>query len=264
MPSPFPGMDPYLERPGRWPDVHHRLISVAGDQLAERLRPKYLVRIEERVYVSDEDDPGRAVIVPDLRIEERPGQGGRAFQRGGEAAVEMFEPIMAITMIDDEIHEARLEVIDRADRSVVTVIEILSPSNKVAGSRGRASFEQKRREVMDSPSHWVEIDLLRAGRSLDVRRRLRPHHYLVHISKLDQRPHGALWPIPLSQRLPVIPIPLRPEDADVPLDLQAVLTTAYDRAAYDLEIDYRADPVPPLDGAWAEWADRLLRDKGLR
>ncbi len=73
-----------------------------------------------------------------------------------------------------------------------------------------------------------------------------------------------LWPIRLSQRLPVIQIPLRPKDGDTPLDLQAVLDTAYDRAGYARGIDYKKEPVPPLSKEWKEWADRLLREKGLR
>ncbi|MBX6314347.1 MAG: DUF4058 family protein [Isosphaeraceae bacterium] len=240
------------------------------------LKPKYHVRIAERVYISDENDLGRMVIIPDLRIAVRPGQEGTAFVPGGGTTLEVAEPIIATTMIEDEIHEARLEVIDRARRLVVTVIEVLSPTNKIAGARGQASFEWKRREVMNSPSHWVEIDLLRAGLPLFGEGLLPPHEYVVHISRVDRRPKGLLWsradrrpkgllwPIRLSQRLPVLPIPLKPEDPDAPLDLQAVLATAYDRAAYDLEIDYRAEPVPPLEGEWAAWADRLLREKGLR
>ena len=93
---------------------------------------------------------------------------------------------------------------------------------------------------------------------------LPPYEYLVHVSRVEQRPKGLLWPIRLSQRLPVIPIPLRPEDPDASLDLQAVITTAYDRAGYDLSVDYTRDPVPPLTGEWAAWADGLLKAKGLR
>jgi hypothetical protein len=221
MPSPFPGTDLYLEEPGLWPDVHHELISVSREMLNRQLRPKYHVRVEERVYISDEND-------------------------------------------QDEIHEARLEVIDRAQRLVVTVIEVLSPTNKVAGSRGRASYEEKRSEVMISPSHFVEIDLLRSGVAMFARETLPPHDYLAHISRKDRRPKGLLWPILLTQRLPVIPIPLKPPDPDAPLDLQEVLSTAYDRAAYDLEIDYGKAPVPPLDESSSKWADDLLRAKGLR
>lgn len=263
MPSPFPGMDPFLEHPGLWPDAHHRIISVAGEMLGGQLRPKYYVRIEERVYISDENDPGRTVLVPDLRIATRPGGEGIAFSPAG-GALEVAEPIVVTTLIEEDIHEPRLEVIDREQRSVVTVIEVISPTNKVAGSRGRASFEQKRREVMRSPSHWVEIDLLRGGDPLRTREAIPPCEYLVHVSRQDRRPRGRVWPIRLSQRLPRVDIPLRSEDPDASLDLQAVLDTVYDRASYDLSIDYTADPVPPLKREWADWAHRLLCEKGLR
>ena len=262
MPSPFPGMDPYLEEPGLWPDVHHGLISEMQAQLNRHLRPKYHVRIEERVYISDENDPGRKMIVPDLRIAERLEPRGHQ-EQGDTGGLAIAEPLVCTTLIEDEIHEARLEVIDRHHQQVVTVIEVLSPSNKVAGSRGRESYEAKRRELMTSPSHLVEIDLLRAGEAIHTRELLPPADYIVHVSRKDGRPKGLVWPILLTQRLPVISIPLSPGDADSGLDLQAVLDTAYDRAAYDLEIDYRVPPNPPLKNETALWADALLRAKGL-
>src|SRR5271157_698533 len=234
MPSPFPGMDPYLEYPGIWPDVHHNLISDTQGLLGAQLRPKYIVRVEERTYIADESD---AAFKPELRIPD---------------------------VEEEEIHEAFLKIVDRESRDVVAVIEILSPTNKLPGTRGRESFEQKRREVMYSPSHWVEIDLLRGSRLVAVPGRVGPHEYLIHVSKKGLRPRGLLYPIRLMQRLPVIPIPLKPGDPDAHLDLQSVLNAAYDRAGYDLEIDYRGEPRPPLDGELAAWADQLLRSKGLR
>jgi hypothetical protein len=263
MSSPFPGMDPYLEDPGRWPDVHHRLITIASDALTERLRPKYYVRIEERVYISGEEDPGRTVIAPDIRIAARPGREGHPPESAEPAGVQVVEPVENVVLLDEEIHEAYLEIIDRDRRSVVAVIEVLSPANKVRGSEGLESFVRKRKEVMSSPSHWVAIDLLRAGVGVQTLRPLPPYEYLVHVSRAGRHPRGRFWPIRLPQPLPSIPIPLKPEDPDVPLDLQAVLDTAYDRAGYDLSVDYTRDPVPPLTGEWAEWAGRLLRDKGL-
>lgn len=257
MASPFPGMDPYLEDPALWPDVHHELISVARERLNRKLRPKYHVRIEERVYISDENDPGRKAIVPDIKIRQLSG-------RLDISAVAVVEPIVLTTLIEDEIHEARLEVIDREQRSVVTVIEIVSPTNKIVGSRGRASYEQKRVEVMKSPSHFVEIDLLRDGMSIQTRELLPRADYYVHVSKKEARPKGIVWPILLPQRLPIIDIPLLVEDPDVKLDLQTVLNTAYERAAYDLDIDYCRSPVPPFPADYSEWADRLLKERGLR
>jgi hypothetical protein len=267
MPSPFPGMDPFLEDPGLWPDVHHEIISEARAFLGERLRPKYSVRIEDRVYISDDLDPGRSVIIPDLRIGSHPNWGGGHHPQEpavGGASLDVAEPIVATLLIDIEIHESRIEIIDRATQFVVTVIEVVSPANKVREADGRRSFKRKRQEVMNSASHWVEIDLLRAGLEMTRARILPAYEYLVHVSRVHDRPKSLFLPIRISEPLPTISIPLKPEDRDVPLDLQAVLTTAYERANYDLEIDYKRDPIPPLEGEWAAWADRLLRDKGLR
>jgi hypothetical protein len=264
MPSPFPGMDPYLEHPGRWPDVHHRLISIASDLLVEQLRPKYYVRIEERVYLSDEYDPGRAVLVPDIKITANGNAKLVSSHRPDQGAVATVEPVMATTLIEEEIHEARLEIIDREMRSVVTVIEILSPANKISSSHGEKSYREKRLEVMHSPTHFVEIDLLRAGPRIEIQESIAAHDYLVHVSRAQQRPKGELWPIPLEAALPAINIPVRPEDPEAILDLQIVLNTAYHRAAYDLDIDYRSEPVPTLTPRLAAWADRLLKSKNLR
>lgn len=235
MPTPFPGMDPYLEAPEIWPDLHHELISVIRERLNARLRPRYHSMVEERVYISDEQDPGRRVIAP----------------------------VVATPMIEEEIREARIVIVDGVGRQVVTVIEVLSPTNKIVGSRGRANYEAKRLEVMQSPAHLVEIDLLRDGEPIYTGERLPPHDYLVHVSKRGQRPKGVLWPILVSQRLPIIQIPLLPADDDEELALGEVLNTAYDRAGYDLVVDYDKPPRVPLSPPSDRWAAQWLakRDK---
>ena len=139
MPSPFPGMDPYLEEPGLWPDVHTRIMTRVSDVLTEVLRPKYYVRIEERVYISEEGDPGRKVLIPDIEISVRPEHKGRGFAPEG-GSVNVAEPIVARTLLDEEVRERYLEIIDRQRRKVVTAIEVMSPTNKVAGSRGLRAF----------------------------------------------------------------------------------------------------------------------------
>ena len=266
MPSPFPGMDPYLEDPGLWPDFHHRFISIASDLIAEQIRPKYFVRIEERVYVSEEDDSGRSMIVPDVQITAWPrGRMGSANTAVGVAAVvEMSEPLVVDVVFEDDIREARIEIVDREGRAVVTVIELLSPSNKLHGSRGRTSYVVKRAQVLNSPTHWVEFDLLRAGVGFGARPLTKDCEYFAQVARADRRPKGMIWPIRLDERLPVVAIPLKAGDPDVPLDLQAVLATAYDRAGYDLTVDYRREPSPTLSPEWAGWSDRLLKAKGLR
>lgn len=264
MPSPFPGMDPYLEEPGTWPNFHLDLIAEIKNVLNRRLRPKYYARSEERVYISDQDDPGRRVIAPDVRILFPKGNDAPLTDQGGTATLTEVEPVVATTLIEEEIHESRVEIIDPKSRQVVTVIAVVSPTNKMPGARGQDSYRKKRAEVMQSPSHWVEIDLLRDGETLVAAEILPLGDYFVHVSRVQARPQGLIWPIRLPLRLPTIPIPLRPEDADARLDLQAVLDTVYDRSSYDLALDYRSDPIPPLPPKYAEWADRLLREKGLR
>lgn len=259
MPSPFPGMDPYLENPAIWPDVHHGLIATIRRLINPRLRPKYVARVEQRVYISDEDDPGREVIVPDVRIETR--RRPRASLEKHTAGLAIAEPLIIPFFIDDEIEEARLEIIEVKTGKVVTVMEILSPSNKIRGSRGRTSFMTKRQEIMASEVHWVEIDLLRSGAPSVTRPPLVPSDYRILVSRAGERNKARYWPVSVRQELPVVGIPVRVPDDDVPLDLGVIFRTAYDDAEYDATIDYRRPPVPPLRGDDAKWAARLLRGK---
>ena len=261
MPSPFPGMDPYLEEPGLWPDVHHELISEVRAELSRLLRPKYFVRVEERVYVTDENDPGLAILIPDVRVAYSPRYEARHYSPpddGGLATEVEVEPVEVLDSSFPEIHEARLEVLDRADRQVVTVIEILSPSNKVLNSRGRDQYQKKRDEILDSPAHLVEIDLLRSGAPMRRDSKVAPHHYSVTVSRSDRRRSWIIWPIRLENRLPTIAIPLKGDDPDAPLNLQQVLNTSYERAAYDADIDYSQPPNPPLPADYLPWADKLI------
>jgi hypothetical protein len=258
-------MDPYLEDPILWPGVHTKLISEIQTVLVQQLRPKYAVRIEERVFVSEEDDPGRTVIIPDVRIHRsRVESAGPVTPVSGEPSVEIAEPLVAVTLLEPEIHEPYLVVTDAETRSVVTLIELLSPTNKHPGATGRRAYLEKRREVMASETHFVEIDLLRAGRRMAIRGTLPRCDYLVHVSPEPMRPRGYIWPFTVRNRLPTIRVPLKPEDGHTDLDLQAVFDTAYDRAGYDYELDYRRAPVPPLEGDDVAWAEELLKAKGLR
>jgi len=258
-------MDPYLEDPAGWPNLHVNLITEVQAVLNRQLRPKYYARAEERVYVSDQDDPGRRAIVPDVRIlarEEQPP--GPWVPQGDQAAVAVAEPVEVVTLIADEIRESRVEVFDASTRQVVTVIEVLSPTNKIPGARGQQSYRRKRTEVLASPSHWIEIDLLRDGERFMAAELIPYGDYFVHVSRAERRPAGTVWPIRLTQRLPIIPVPLRAPDLDGQLDLQQVLATVYDRSSYDLTIDYGREPAPRLPRAYAEWANRLLTEHGLR
>ena len=264
MPSPFPGMDPYLEDPPRWPGVHLLLIAAFSEMLNQQLRPRYVAEIEERIYVTPDDDPGEEQTrVPDIWIERRHGGKTKLGTRPG-GTVAAAEPLVVTTLSEDETRERRVEIRATDTKQLVTVIELLSPSNKVSGAEGRRSFIAKRREVTSSDAHWVEIDLLRQGQSLPLRKRIRPHEYFVHVSPAELRPKGRVWPIRLQSPLPAVGIPLRNPDPDTALDLQRALDMIYDRGAYDLKLDYTEDPVPPLPPDLAKWATKLLRQKKLR
>jgi hypothetical protein len=263
MPSPFPGMDPFLEDPELWPDVHHELISDLRARINKGLSPRYVARLEVRVFLASEssfDQPSRRV--PDVRI-----QAGRATTRrpaARKAVASHGQPIEMTTMVeDDETEEAFIKIIAPKTGEVVTVIEVLSPTNKTRGSEGRAAYTKKQTEVLHSPVHLVEIDLLRGGAPTFPRGDV-ACDYALHVSRVDRRPRGKVWRIPLRSRLPTLPIPLQGDDPDFDIDLQGVLATAYDRGAYHVSVGYSGAPVPPLRPEDAAWADKLLRKAGLR
>jgi hypothetical protein len=266
-------MDPYLEAPHRWPGVHVSLIAEIHARLNEQLRPRYVATIEERVYVSHEADPGRQLIrVPDVLVSRGKGRTGKRVSRRtarprtrlAVARPVEIEPVeILVDLLDDEIHEARIVVTEVLSRETVAVIEVVSPSNKVAGSDGRTNYLKKRREVIGSPAHLVEIDLLRGGVPIIARDEL-DCDYLAHVSRAGRRPKTLAWPILLRQRLPEIGVPLRGKDPDAAVNLQEVLAAVYHRGAYDLLIDYREPPTPPLAPDADAWADALLRQRGLR
>lgn len=265
MSSPFPGMDPFLEDPAGWPDVHHRLITAIGDQLASSASPRYFVRIEERVYVTDpDDDPGYGKLVPDVIVTE--GRQGHAAEPVADANAGMLvltPPVTIEVMLDPEIRDRYLEVHDARTREVIAAIELLSPANKVRNSRGRAAMQAKRDLLRRAGAHWMEIDLLRAGeRYPQVAQR--SDYCVILWPAATTKMLG--WFVDLRDRLPTVSVPLRAPDADVLLDLQQALTTVYDRAHYADSIDYDGvvpdPPLRPADQAWVARTIAVSRDAG--
>jgi hypothetical protein len=258
MPIPFPGMDPYLEHPDLWPDVHNSLISALRDHLVPRLRPRYYVSVEQRTYragLTGLTFIGR----PDATVvaESRP-----AYRAAPVAAT----PPRVVTVelpVPDTVRETYLEVRGVASGQVVTVLEILSPTNKLPGE-GRNHYERKRMAVLDSLTHLVEIDLLRAGPAMPMFGDDRGAHYRILISREWQRPRADLLPFTVRQPIPDFPLPLQRGEEEPLVPLNALLHELYDRAGYDLRINYRLEPEPPLGEEDAAWADALLREQGLR
>jgi hypothetical protein len=248
-------MDPYLEHPALWPDVHGRLINVASELLLAQLRPRYFVQIDERLYVANDNDAARDVIVPDIRI--RKVRSGPS--RGGGTALAAAPGLQLAFGFEFEVHESYLKVIDVESSNVVTVLEVLSPANKVKNSVARRSYEEKRRDVLAGGTNLVEVDLLREGVPLASVLGQPPLEYMAQVWRFTRDDTiRKVWPMSLREPLLPIPIPVRPEDPDAVLDLQNMLNIAYDRAAYDLRVDYHQKPIPPLKGDAADWAHDLL------
>lgn len=255
--SPFPGMDPYLE--SHWGDVHHRLITYSCDQIQDELPDELLARVEERVYVEGGADGDRNMY-PDVRVIEQ-GRSGRR-SSAGASAVAFAEPII-VKLPDEPITEGFIQILDaRSNNRIVTCIEFLSPTNKSPG-RGREEYIQKQREMSHSGVSFVEIDLLREGKHVLVAPKVKQSPYMACVRRGWDLRIADVYPISLREPLPTIRIPLRVTDADVPLNLQAILETCYRNGRYGT-IDYSVDPEPPLTSGDARWTDKLLRAKGLR
>jgi hypothetical protein len=254
-------MDPYLE--AHWGDVHTRIVVYASEQLREQVPTDLKVRVEEQVAVEAPDGNG-AAYYPDVRVVESAGRGaGGPARTAGTLIAEPF-----ILPYEVEAPTLRsIRIIDaRSGNRVVTAIEFLSRANKF-GEKRRQQYIQKRQELLSGGVNLVEIDLLRAGPYILAapQEDLRPEYlkpYRICITRMNP-PRREAYRVSLRERLPIIPIPLRPRDADVYLDIQTLIDRSYENGGYD-DIDYHADPLPPLEGDDAAWADRMLRDKGAR
>lgn len=248
-PSPFPGMDLYLEEPTRWPGVHTRLITLIADTLAPQLAPAFTVAIEERVYIATPDD---LLAYPPIRPDVHLVSGrGRILQDVSSAVI--TPPLVIESLEEEEVRERYLEIRDTRTRAVITTIEVVSPANKAPGTEGRTQFLRKRRRIMASQTHWIEIDLLRVGERPPEARE-RADYYALLRRGVTGAPY-ELWTATLRERLPVIAIPTRAPIPDLPLDLQALVETVYARGVYAEMIDYgEPAPAPPLPLEDAHWA----------
>jgi Protein of unknown function (DUF4058) len=257
MPSPFPGVDPYLENPEFWSEVHNRLIVAIADALSPCLRPKYRVALEKRVYDSEESllvGIADVAILP--RVTAIPPRATATLPARHKAPIQISVPIA------EEIRESYLEIREIASGQVVTVIEILSPKNKRSGV-GRTAYEKKRQQVLSSATHLVEIDLLRGGTQMPLLGAVPPMNYYIRVSKADQRLLADLYPFSLQEEIPIFAVPLSAKEAEPEVDLQVLLNEVYDRASLDLAIDYGKPPTPNLSTEDATWADLLLKQQGL-
>ncbi|MFM9963185.1 MAG: DUF4058 family protein [Planctomycetaceae bacterium] len=260
MPSPFPGMDPFIERPAIWPDFHDRLISSIVGYLQPLLRPKYAALTQDRLFLVQSDRP----IYPDVAVLQSPQLGWP----GRSSTVAVLEPDgpAVFALDEEEIREPYIEIVEAAGGRLVTAIEVISPTNKDRG-QGQDAYERKREEYWDAGANLVEIDLLRSGAPI-VRianyklERLRPWDYLVAVNRRWPG-RQEVYAVPLERRLPRVSIPLLNRDLDVVLDLQAPFDRCWDEGPYPALSHYDQPPPGELDAERVAWCQQRLRDAGL-
>lgn len=261
MPSPFPGMDPYIQ--GQfWRGIHSQFIAELQRVLAPLVHARILTYIEESVYLLQEPSSSRGQIVADAFVVERRPAAPLTEPGGRTATATLAAPVrLQLPQLEYETL-TYLEVRTRDTGRVACIIEVLSPVNKRLGA-GRQEYLRKRAAVQLSTAHLIEIDLLREGPRLPMAEAYPPCEHVLLVSRAEERPDCLVWPVQLRERLPTIPVPLLAGDADVALDIQAVFERVYDAAGYPYSLDYLLEPEPPLGPEDQEWAREQLRAAGF-
>lgn len=259
--NPFPGMNPYLESARIWREVHNKIISEMHRFLRRTLPFRYTVIMDERVGIGNDPstDPPARYALPDLSI------------RGGDIRERALAPYQAegkvtarLPWTDETAREMYITIGERSQEDPVTIVEVLSPSNKLPGGHGRSQYLEKRERIIEGATHLVEIDLVRVGRPMPVEGYDGDAPYRNLISRWQVRPEVDLYPFRLQTPIPDVPIPLLEGDDDAVVPLGALLHDMYEQDFYANYVNYSGDPEGPLSKEDREWIDRLLEEKGLR
>jgi hypothetical protein len=251
-------MDPYLEG-SLWTSVHFQLASVFVRQLNPQIRPRYIA-LPTRRFVRDRSGWEGITIgdnIPDVSVQRQ-----QPVQPSPRAMGTLVPPLRMTTVMRTPVPHVTVKIRDVERRHLVAAIEILSPTNK--GRGGWREYLQRRERFLDSDVHLLEIDLLRKGRRVPMEGELPPAPYFVFLSRADQRPVTEVWPIPLDQPLPTVPVPLHGGDADARLDLQQALTMAYEECCLGDMVNYTKPPEVPVSPEQSAWVHQHLRAAGLR
>ncbi|MFN8453872.1 MAG: DUF4058 family protein [Anaerolineae bacterium] len=240
MPSPFPGMDPYLEDEEYWPSFHHNLSGAIQAQLIPLLRPKYFADVETTIVYEPVESSGARQMKPDVTILRETAAPYLPADFKISPA-----PLEQEVELEIEVKLFSVGIYTTQGRQLVTSVEILSPANKIVGSTAYQQYVRKRRRLFNSIAHLMEFDLLRRGSRIILGHNLPNAPYFATLSRAERRPTVEIWPLALSEPLPILPVPLLEPDRDVPLDLQTAVSTVYDNSGYDYRLDYSQPPPPP-------------------
>ncbi len=249
MNSPFPGMDPYLEDPAFWADFHHTFINYWREAIAAVLPEPYAARVDETVQFVQMSEEVIKLLYPDVAVTRARKRVRRTPRQESRTAV--LEPTVIPHQLVQQVRQGRIEILHRPERSLVAVLEMLSPTNKTG--EGFAEFCAKRQAILQRKVHLLELDLLLGGQQLPLARPLPAGDYYLFLSRADRRPDCEVYAWSLRQALPVIPIPLKAPDGDVEVDLQAVFRQVYERGGYGPLIRYGRPPLASVADRDRRW-----------
>jgi hypothetical protein len=258
MAGPFPGMDPYIECQGNWPDFHSGLIAEVRNALGTRLPDNYVARMGERIEVVSFDEADAGSYSPDVLVARRESSPTPVRPASGSAATTLEPVLIDVSDHDpEEIRHTWLEVRRLPDMELITVVEMLSPTNKTGV--GRREYLEKRRELQSQKVNLVEIDLLMGGHRVPMKKPLPDGHYFVVVARGHRLPTAEVYSWSIRDRLPTVPIPLRAPDADVAIDLQELVGRVYDLGRYGRTLRHNQPLPQPLavllhreDREWTE------------
>jgi hypothetical protein len=256
--SPFPGIDPYVEGQKLWQDFHSRFLTALSGAISERLPEPYVARIDERLSLVEQPGAEVGSFRPDVAV-VREGPGN-APQRPEPAAPTGVVPVTIPLRFLDEYRETSLEIWHSPDRRLVTVVELLSPTNQ--GGAGRREYLAKRNALIRQEINLVELDFLVSGRRLPMEQPLPPGDYYALVARGERMPDCDVYAWTVRDPIPAIPIPLLHPDPDIEVQLGPIFADVYRRARYQRSIDYKAPLALPLSPDGLDWAERLARAAG--
>jgi len=251
-------MDPYLEDPSVWEEFHYLFNAECMYLLADRLPEHYVARVQERVELISVSDEAAKRYVPDVAVarDRRPNQGGGNFA-GGQAGSGLAEPVTIPAAESIEVREGYVEILRLPEYQLVTSVELLSPWNKYG--EGIGEYRHKRRALVNSGVHVVEVDLLRRGTRTELASPLPLGDYYTLVFRSDRRPDVDVWAWNVRAPLPSVSIPLKKPDDQIWLELRAVVNAVYDHGRFTRKVRYDRPPVPPLSPEDSAWAADLLK-----
>ena len=266
MKSPFPGMDPYIEASGLWEDFHNHLIDAIYRVIAPKLPPGYTASTATRSYVVLLETEGKDEYLarPDVAVtESKTSKKPRKKKGGGAAVAEPGEFAGSIPMqafVAEKFRETFVEIyLQGEERTLITCIEVLSPSNKRPATEGWREYERKRQAMLLGHANFIEIDLLRGGQKMPMRTGWPKAPYTLLVSWAVNAPHCRVWPAHFNERLPPIPVPLLDPEPDLRLDLQPLIDEIYALGRYNELLAYERVLQPTLSDADAGWVRDQLR-----